>query len=120
MNELYSLQEICKALGVTRRAVQGYEKAGLVSATDRNKYGHLRYGVKEQERIRKIKFFQQLGFKIRDIKELIDAPNNFVKEALERQVLELEKEQNKLDALIKEARQLIRQLAGEQEEKYNE
>ena len=91
-----------------------------MSATDRKKYGHLRYGVKEQERIRKIKFFQQLGFKIRDIKELIDAPNNFVKEALERQVLELEKEQNKLDALIKEARQLIRQLAGEQEEKYNE
>ncbi len=28
-----TLHELCDDLGVTRRAVQGYEKAGLVSAT---------------------------------------------------------------------------------------
>ena len=34
-------REICETLGVSRRALQGYEKAGLVTASGRNKYGHL-------------------------------------------------------------------------------
>lgn len=38
-----TLREICEALEVSRRAIQGYEKAGLVVATGRNKYGHLLY-----------------------------------------------------------------------------
>ena len=38
-----TLQEVCKFTGVSRRAIQGYEKAGLVSATERNERGHLLY-----------------------------------------------------------------------------
>ena len=34
------LREIFETLEISRRALQGYEKAGLVSATGRNKYGH--------------------------------------------------------------------------------
>ena len=40
MEKCKTLNEIHKETGVTRRAVQGYEQAGLVSASDRNKYGH--------------------------------------------------------------------------------
>ena len=50
-----TLREICEALEVSRRAVQGYEKAGLVSATDRNKYGHLLYDEAAMLRIEQIK-----------------------------------------------------------------
>ena len=51
MENCRTLHEICDAVGVTRRAVQGYEKAGLVCATDRNKYGHLLYDEESQQRI---------------------------------------------------------------------
>lgn len=34
-----TLREICESLGVSRRTLQGYEKAGLVASTGRNKYG---------------------------------------------------------------------------------
>ena len=54
-----TLHELCDALGVSRRAVQGYEKAGLVSATDKNKYGHLLYDESSQRRIAQIRLYQQ-------------------------------------------------------------
>lgn len=49
-----TLREICETLEVSRRAIQGYENAGLVKATGRNKYGHLLYDDKAKERIAKI------------------------------------------------------------------
>lgn len=35
-----TLREICETLELSRRALQGYEKVGLVTATGRNKYGN--------------------------------------------------------------------------------
>ena len=69
MNTLKTLPELCSAVGVTRRAVQGYEEAGLVSAVDRNKYGYLLYGEAEEKRIAKIKLFQELRFSLKEIKD---------------------------------------------------
>lgn len=102
-----TLREVCDLLGVTRRAVQGYEKEGLVSATSKNKYGYLLYDEKTQNRIARIKLYQQLGFKVKEIKELIDAPSSVVKEALEKQVECLKEERVKIENLIKKAYELI-------------
>ncbi len=107
MESNITLHELCNALGVSRRAVQGYEKAGLVRATDRNKYGHLLYDEGSQKRIEQIKLYQQFGFKIREIKWLIDAPGEEVKAALEKQVLYLKKEQVQLGELIAKANEMI-------------
>ncbi len=74
-----TLREICEVLGVSRRAVQGYEKVGLVSATDRNKYGHLLYDETAMLRIARIKFYQQLGFSIKEIIGIIDAGDGWKK-----------------------------------------
>lgn len=108
-----TLRELCATLDVSRRAVQGYEGAGLVSASDKNKYGHLLYDEETQKRIELIKLYQQLGFKIKEIKELIDAPNEVVKEALEKQVLCLKAERVRIDVLIKKAYELIEQKKGQ-------
>ena len=66
-----TLKEVCKELGVTRRAVQGYEKAGLVSFSGKNKYGYLLYDDVAIEKIRIIKKYQDFGFSIKEIKELL-------------------------------------------------
>lgn len=110
MSEMKTLHEMCILFGVTRRAVQGYEAAGLVSATDKNKYGHLLYGEAEQRRVHRIKLYQRLGFTIREIKDLMDAPNHVVMNALRKQIERLKEEQKKADALIVEAEKLIREL----------
>ena len=108
--EVMTLREICKALEVSRRAVQGYEKAGLVSATDRNKYGHLLYDEAAMLRIVRIQFYQQLGFSIKEIIGIIDAPNILVKAALEAQVQKLKKEKAEISELIEKANQVIASL----------
>lgn len=107
MGNLKTLREICNILEVTRRAVQGYEKAGLVAPSERNKYGYLLYNEIEQERIKKIKLYQQFGFKLKEIKDLIDAPEYVVKEAVERQVSKLRSEITRLSTLIDGAEGLI-------------
>lgn len=114
MSEYKTLQEIHKTLGITRRAIQGYEEIGLVRASDKNKYGHLLYGENELKRIEKIKMYQEFGFRLKEIKELMDAPNHIVKATLERRVEKLKKEQEKLNTLILQAEALIKKLSKEQ------
>lgn len=108
-----TLREICETLGVSRRALQGYEKAGLVASTGRNKYGHLLYDEKAKVRIAKIKFYQQLGFSIKEINDIIDALNAVVKSALEQRVQKLVEEKNQMEHLIERANQVIAKLERE-------
>ena len=105
-----TLREICETLEVSRRTIQGYEKAGLVAATGRNKYGHLLYDDTAKLRIAQIKFCQQLGFTIKEITVIIDAPNVVLKSALEQQVQKLRKEKTEINELIEKSNQMIARL----------
>ena len=108
--KLISLKTLCELVGVSRRSIQCYEKAGLMRSTSRNKYGHLLYDVEALHRAEEIKFLQQLGFKLREIREIIDAPCNVKKEVLKRRVSELEEESAKQDKIIQEAMEYIKGL----------
>lgn len=77
-----TLREVCLALGVSRRAVQGYENANLVSATNKTGSGYLLYNDSAIERIRQIKLYQNMGFTIKEIKNIIDGPPELLKSAL--------------------------------------
>ena len=107
MNSSKTLHELCDALGVTRRAVQGYEKEGLVSASGKNKYGHLLYDEKSQKRIAQIRLYQQFGFKVKEIKYLMEAPDNEIREAIGKQMVHLKAERARIDALIEKANELL-------------
>lgn len=113
MESAKTLREVCTAFGVSRRAVQGYEKVGLVAATGKNKYGHLLYDEKTQKRIEQIKLYQEFGFRVREIVVLIDAPDTEVRAALEKQVLKLEADSQKTIALIEKAYELIDAFSAE-------
>ena len=102
-----TLKETCVELGVSRRAVQGYEAAGLVKATRKNKYGYLLYNQHARDRIEQIKFFQDLGFSIKEITILIDAPKEVLKLKLEEQVLKLTEELDNKAYAIQKAKALI-------------
>ena len=110
MENCKTLNEIDKEMGVTRRAVQGYEQAGLVSRCGRNKYGHLLYDEVAQKRIARIRFYQDLGFTIKEIGELIDASGPQLRTALEMRIACLKEEQRNKDSLIKKAYELIQTL----------
>ncbi len=80
----FTLREIHTSYGISRRAIQGYEKANLVSASGKNEYGHLLYDTAAVKRIQKIKLYQDMGFSIKEIQAIIDGPTEILKDALEK------------------------------------
>jgi len=72
--EMKTLKEVCNLAGTTRRAVQGFERYGLVRPSGKNKYGYLLYDDNAVERILFICFLQNLRFTLREIAELLDLP----------------------------------------------
>ena len=91
MNKFKTLSEIRKELGISRKAIQGYEKHGLVSPCGKDKYGHLIYDEKALEMIIKIRFYQKLGFSVQEVKELFYRDEGQLKMALDDKKEETEK-----------------------------
>lgn len=94
-----TLKEIQNLYGISRRAIQGYEKEGLVYATSKNKYGHLLYDENMVERIRRIKILQDIGFSVKQIKEILTKPEE-LKCVLVDSLAKLESEKKRIDTLI--------------------
>ena len=110
MDETKTLSEVCSVLEVSRRAVQGYENAGLVSATGKNKYGHLLYDEEAQRRIKQIRLLQQLGFRVKEIKDIIDAPAEEVAEAIKSQIKQMDDIIRQKEDAVRQAREWIKKL----------
>ena len=104
------LRDVCAETGVTRRAVQGYEKAGLVTPIGKNKYGYLLYDAAGIERVRTIRFFQKIGFSLKEIQVLIDAPSHERKEVLCKQREKLEAHSREISELIQQIEQYLLEL----------
>ena len=104
------LKEVCHEAGVSRRVVQGDENAGLVRATAKNKYGHLLYDELEEERIKRIKLFQDMGLSLKEIAAVIDASDEVLKPVLETQIKKLEESIERNMKLIHTANELIREI----------
>ena len=104
------MNDVCAETGATRRAVQGYEKAGLVRAIGKNKYGYLLYDEAGTERIRTIRFFQKIGFSIKEIRLIIDAPGEQQKAVLRTQMEKLKAHREEVSGLIAKIEAYIAQL----------
>ena len=83
----------------------------------KNKYGHLLYDQKTVDRIKKIKLYHQLGFQIKEIKKIIDAPAYILRPALEEKVQLLQKGIELENQLLLKVQEIIKELKlGEGEE----
>lgn len=102
-----SLVAICDEYGLSRRAIQGYEKEGLIKPTGRTKHGYLLYDVSTVHRILFIKYCQNIGFTVKEIGEFIDKPKKIIKQRLKEQIPKLEKDLVKTKCLIKDSKKII-------------
>ena len=103
----FTLKEVCEMTGASRRAIQGYETLGLVSASGRNKYGHLLYDEIALGRIRNIKFYHDLGFTRRMTLVLLECTVEEKKRMIRERINFLNKEINRLQKMISEAENMI-------------
>mgnify|MGYP003312122762 CR=1 FL=1 len=105
-----TLREICDELNVSRRAVQGYEKMGLVAACSRTERGYLLYDLDTYERIKVIKFYQELGYSLKEIKEIIDLPKDRLVAVLYERINKLKEDIGGKEAIINQVYMFIDEL----------
>ena len=107
MSGYKTLREITEELGISRRAVHGYEKARLIAPTARNKYGHLLYDERAVVSMAVIQYFQKLGFGLKDIVSLKGEKKEAVRRELKKQRNLLAERKAELEVLIRKTDKVI-------------
>ena len=104
---MMTLREVCNKIGVSRRAIQGYEKVGLVLSSGKNKYGHLLYDDLAVEKIQCIKQYQDFRFKVNEIAELLEVADDVYVEMISKQVDKMKVQLKWLQSNIELAEKMI-------------
>lgn len=100
-------KEVSKLVGVSRRTLQYYDDEGLLLA-NRSEDNYRLYDEKTLERIWEILIYKEMGFKLEEIKCLLQFPEHQREAYLEqkteviREEIEQLKEQEKFVTLIKD------------------
>ncbi|MFI9555952.1 MerR family transcriptional regulator [Nonomuraea endophytica] len=80
---MWRIGKLARMVGVSERTLRHYDKIGLLvpSAVDR-KTGYRWYGVAELSRLERIRGLQRLGLPLRQIADLLEAPEAQLRQAL--------------------------------------
>lgn len=95
------LREVIPIVGMTRRVIQGYEKAGVAAPSARDKYGRLLYDDSAVERLLQIRLYKDIGLDKNEMLDIFDAPSSDrSKEIIEKHINNLTKEKEKIENMI--------------------
>ena len=98
------VNEVSKLTGVSIRTLQYYDTIGLLKPSEYTESGYRLYDDTVLERLQQILLFKELEFSLKEIKEIIDAPNFDREKALEQQIELLTLKKEHLENLIDFAR----------------
>lgn len=93
--------------------LQRYEKLNLIHSTERNKYGHLYYDEEMIHRIIIIRFLQQTGFTLPQIKEMNELSTEEIKNLFKETYRQLNNKISNLDILKDKTEKIIKLLDKE-------
>ena len=96
--------EVATLVGIKRQRIQEYEKAGIALKPRVKEHGYWQYGEREIERLWQIKFYQELGFRVPDIKAIFSNPNYNKHDEIENLIAGLEQKKKELESMIEIAR----------------
>jgi len=97
---LFSVKQLAKLAGVSVRTLHVYDQKNLLKPANRTEAKYRLYGEKELLRLQQILFYKELDFSLRDIANIINAPDFDVVKALESHRLALLERQNRLKMLL--------------------
>ena len=99
-----TVNEVSKLTGVSIRALQYYDKIGLLKPTKYTESGYRLYDDTALERLQQILLFRELEFPLKEIGEIISRPDFDKNQALEQQITLLTLKKERLERLIDFAR----------------
>ncbi len=107
---MMTVNDVSKLTGLTVRALQYYDKIGLLVPADHSRAGYRLYDDTALEKLGQIMLLRELEFPLKDIKKILSNPDFDKNKALEEQIELLTMKKQRLDNLIYFARTI--QLTG--------
>ena len=103
---MMTVHEVSKLTGVSIRALQYYDKIGLMKPTGYTQSGYRLYDDTALEKLQQILLFRELEFPLKEIKEIISSADFDREKALEEQITLLTMKKEHLEKLIRLAREI--------------
>lgn len=101
-----TVHEVSELTGLSVRALQYYDKIGLLTPSRRTEAGYRLYGSEELLTIQQIMLFRELEFPLAEIKKIISSPGFDRGRAIEQQIRLLTLKKERLEALIAYAEEI--------------
>lgn len=96
-----TVHEVSELTGVSIRALQYYDRIGLLHPSARTEAGYRLYADADLERLQQILLFRELEFPLRQIKTILDSPGFDRDKALNQQIELLKLKKEHLNNLIR-------------------
>ena len=103
---MMTVHEVSKLTGVSIRALQYYDKIGLLKPTGYTQSGYRLYDDTALETLQQILLFRELEFPLKEIKTIISSADFDREKALEQQITLLTMKKEHLENLISLAREI--------------
>lgn len=94
------VHEVAELTGITARTLHYYDEIGLLKPSIITEAKYRQYTADDLSRLQEILFFREVGFSLKEIKELLNSPNYNRLEALERHLVILEAQKERIDSII--------------------
>lgn len=101
---MMTVNEVSKLTGVSIRALQYYDKIGLLKPTEYTESGYRLYDDTALEMLQQILLFRELEFPLKEIRQILSRPDFDRNKALEQQITLLTMKKEHLENLIDFAR----------------
>ena len=108
---MMTVNEVSKLTGVSIRALQYYDKIGLLHPAEYTEAGYRLYDDTALERLQQILLFRELEFSLKEIQSILQSPDFDRNRALEQQICLLTLKKEHIENLITFARGL-KQVGG--------
>jgi len=103
---MMTVNEVSKLAGVSVRTLQYYDLIGLLKPSSCTEAGYRLYDDTALERLQQILLFRELEFPLKEIKEIMDAPDFDREKALEQQIELLRLKREHIENLIDFAKRI--------------
>ncbi len=96
----YTVNDVVKITGITRRTLYYYDEIGLLKATDLSSHGYRLYDTDDFERLQVILFLKEMDLSLKDISHILQLSRQEQNNVLRDQYEILLRKRQKLDTMM--------------------
>lgn len=109
----YSMNRLTKLAGISPRSLRYYDEIGLLKPARVAESGYRFYGQAQVDALQQILLYREMGFSLKEVKQLLSSPDFNREQAFEQHLSSLLEKRERLDRLIDNVRKSLAEMKGE-------